>query len=84
MKVLFVIFDVISISLLEVDRETVQAMRIDVFVTVSLTGVEDGRADAKVHSSSAGACAAGAAGGGAVKLSMRFVEAAGSGAACDD
>lgn len=83
-KVLFVMFEVISISLVEVDRETVHAMSIDVFVTVSLAGVDEGRAEAKVHSSSAGACAAGAAGGGAVKLSRRFVEAAGGGAACDD
>lgn len=79
---LFVMFDVISISLADVDLETVHEMRIEVFVTVSLAGVEEGRAEANVHSSSAGACAAG--GGGAVKLSRRFVEAAGGGAACDD
>jgi hypothetical protein len=82
-NVLFVILDVISISLFDVDRETVQEISIDVFVTVNFAGVEEGRAEAKVHSSSAGACAAGAGGGGAVKLSRRFVNP-GDGAACDD
>lgn len=57
-NVLFVIFDVISISLIDVDLETVQEMRIEVFVTVSFAGVDEGRAEAKVHSSSAGGGAA--------------------------
>lgn len=80
----FVIFEVISISLFTLDRETVHEMSSGVVVTVNFEGVFEGRAEAKVHSSSAGACAAGAIGGGAVKLSRRFVEAAGCGAVCDD
>jgi hypothetical protein len=83
-NVLLVIFDVISISLVEGIRDTVQEMRIDVFVIVNFAGVEEGSAEAKVHSSSAGACVVCAGGGGAVKLSRRFDGAAGGGAACED
>jgi hypothetical protein len=82
-NVLFVILDVISISESEGEgRETVQEMRIEVFVTVNFEGVEEGSAEAKVHSSSADACVGCAGGGGELKLSRRFVDAAG-GVACE-
>jgi len=67
--VLFEMLDVISIIFAdgkeEVGRDTVQDMRMEVFVTVRVEVGFDGRADAKVHSSSVaagtGACV-GAAG----------------------
>lgn len=46
----------------EAERERLQVMFMDVFVT-EISWFVEGRADAKVHSSSVGACAGAGAGG---------------------
>lgn len=83
-NVLFVMFDVISISFEEgLGLDTVHDIKMEVFMIVSFEGVEEGRADAKVHSSStaaAGACVGCADGGGEVKLPRRFAVADGGAA----